>query len=236
MAALQQFQQTGTITVYFQGVPQTLPASQVIDRILFGQDLVNAGLGNPATDSTTPDIIVTLKPGYIWVGNVNNQHKRAEHGGFSEDDTHVALVVSGGALPLAVQGTMVGTTVQTQQIAVSVLQALGLDPTKLTGAVIDNTQPLPGLTSASTGGNNAGSPLVASSPFARAVSATSDIDVTVATDRVKVETARPRTRSATPSQLRSSAAPIHHGPSRIRLISSSRRARNSREITATSIL
>ena len=236
VAALQQFQQTGTITVYFQGVPQTLPASQVIDRILFGQDLVNAGLGNPATDSTTPDIIVTLKPGYIWVGNVNNQHKRAEHGGFSEDDTHVALVVSGGALPLAVQGTMVGTTVQTQQIAVSVLQALGLDPTKLTGAVIDNTQPLPGLTSASTGGNNAGSPLVASSPFARAVSATSDIDVTVATDRVKVETARPRTRSATPSQLRSSAAPIHHGPSRIRLISSSRRARNSREITATSIL
>ena len=219
VAALQQFQQTGTITVYFQGVPQTLPASQVIDRILFGQDLVNAGLGNPATDSTTPDIIVTLKPGYIWVGNVNNQHKRAEHGGFSEDDTHVALVVSGGALPLAVQGTMVGTTVQTQQIAVSVLQALGLDPTKLTGAVIDNTQPLPGLTSASTGGNNAGSPLVASSPFARAVSATSDIDVTVATDRVKVETARPRTRSATPSQLRSSAAPIHHGPSRIRLIS-----------------
>ena len=236
VAALQQFQQTGTISVYFQGVPQTLPASQVIDKILWGPSLVAAGLGNPATDSTTPDIIVTLKPGYIWVGSVTNQHKRAEHGGFSEDDTHVALVVSGGALPSAVQGTTVGTTVQTQQIAVSVLQALGLDPTKLTGAVIDNTQPLPGLTSASTGGNNAVSPLVASSPFARAVSVTSDIDVIAATDRVKVETARPRTRSATPSQLRSSAAPIHHGPSRIRLISSSRRARNSREITTTSIL
>ena len=159
VAALQQFQQTGTISVYFQGVPQTLPASQVIDKILSGPDLVKLGYGDPATDSTTPDIIVTLKPGYIWVGNVNNQHKRAEHGGFSEDDTHVALVVSGGALPSAVQGTTVGTTVQTQQIAVSVLQALGLDPTKLTGAVIDNTQPLPGLTSASTGGNNAGSPL-----------------------------------------------------------------------------
>ena len=160
VAALQQFQQTGTINVYFQGVPQTLPASQVIDKILSGRTWLNAGFGNPATDSTTPDIIVTLKPGYIWVGNVNNQHKRAEHGGFSEDDTHVALVVSGGALPSAVQGTTVGTTVQTQQIAVSVLQALGLDPTKLTGAVIDNTQPLPGLTSASTGGNNAGARLL----------------------------------------------------------------------------
>ena len=155
MATLQQFKLTGTINVYFQGVFQTLPASQIIDQILSGSDLVKAGLGNPATDSTTPDIIVTLKPGYIWVGNVNNQHKRAEHGGFSEDDTHVALVVSGGAVPSAVQGTTVDTTVQTQQIAVSVLQALGLDPTKLTGAVIDNTQPLPGLTSASTGGNNA---------------------------------------------------------------------------------
>ena len=128
VAALQQFQQTGTITVYFQGVAQTLPASQIIDKILWGPSLVAAGLGNPATDSTTPDIIVTLKPGYIWVGSVTNQHKRAEHGGFSEDDTHVALVVSGGALPSAVQGTTVGTTVQTQQIAVSVLQALGLDP------------------------------------------------------------------------------------------------------------
>jgi hypothetical protein len=152
VAALENFKATGTINVFFQGVEQTLPVSQVLDQILSGKDLVKAGLGNPATDSTTPDIVVTLKPGYIWVGNVNNQHKRAEHGGFSEDDTHVALVVSGGALPEAVEGTTVSTPVKTQQVAVSVLEALGLDPSKLTGAVIDHTQALPGLTAAKPGG------------------------------------------------------------------------------------
>jgi arylsulfatase A-like enzyme len=163
MDAVQQLQNlkaTGTLTVYFQGVPQTLPANQVIDQILADTPNADASLGsfnlgNPATDSTTPDIVVTLKPGYIWVGNVNSQHKRAEHGGFSEDDTHVALIVSGGALPKAVQGTKVTTPVKTQQIAVSVLQALGLDPAKLTGAVTDHTKALPGLTAGSSKGQKA---------------------------------------------------------------------------------
>jgi hypothetical protein len=155
VAALEHFKETGTINVFFQGVAQTLPASQIIDQILSGQDLVKAGLGNPATDSTTPDIIVTLKPGYIWVGNVNSQHKRAEHGGFTEDSTHVALVVSGGALPKDVRGTTVDTPVKTQQIAVSVLEALGLNPSNLTGAVIDHTKALPGLTAPSPGGKKA---------------------------------------------------------------------------------
>jgi arylsulfatase A-like enzyme len=145
VAALENFKQTGTLNVFFQGVEQTLPASQVINQILFGQKLVQAGLGNPATDSTTPDVIVTLKPGFIWVGNVNNQHKRAEHGGFSDDDTHIALIVSGGALPASFAGTTVTRHVNTTQIAVSVLEALGLDPSKLKGAVKDGTTALPGL-------------------------------------------------------------------------------------------
>jgi hypothetical protein len=145
VAALEKLKETGTINVFFQGVEQTLPASQVIDQILSGPGLVKAGLGNPATDATTPDIVVTLKPGYIWVGNVNNQHKRAEHGGFSEDDTHVALVVSGGAVPTNDRGTKVTEHVDTKQIAVSALEALGLDPNKLQGAVAEGTQALPGL-------------------------------------------------------------------------------------------
>jgi hypothetical protein len=146
VAALQNFQQTGTLNVFFQGVEQNVPASQVIDQILFGEALVKAGLGNPATDSTTPDIIVTLKPGYIWVGNPQHfAHKRAEHGGFSEDDTHVALIVSGGSLPTSVQGTQQTGNVNTTQIAVSALEALGLNPNDLQGAVKDHTQALPGL-------------------------------------------------------------------------------------------
>jgi hypothetical protein len=145
VAALEDFKATGTLNVVFSGVAQTLPASQVIDQILFGDALVKSGLGNPATDSTTPDIIVTLKPGYIWVGNTANQHKRAEHGGFTEDSTHIALIVSGGALPASLDGTKVTQHVNTTQIAVSTLEALGLDPSKLKGAVADGTTALPGL-------------------------------------------------------------------------------------------
>jgi hypothetical protein len=143
--ALQNFVNTGTIDVYLQGVKSTVPVSQVIDKILSGPDLVSGGFGNPATDSTTPDIIVTLKPGFIWVGNATHfTFKRAEHGGFSDDDTHVALIVSGGALAKDVRGTTEDGAVKTTQIAVTALDALGLDPNKLEGAVKEHTQALPG--------------------------------------------------------------------------------------------
>jgi YVTN family beta-propeller protein len=146
VAALQNFVKTGKIAVYFQGTKVTLKASQVIDKILSGADLVKAGLGDPAKDSSTPDIIVTLKPGYIWVGNpLHFTFKRAEHGGFSEDSTHVALIVGGGAVPADVQGTTVDKPVTTQQVAVTALNALGLDAARLQGAVIEGTQGLPGL-------------------------------------------------------------------------------------------
>lgn len=144
--ALQHFRATGTIDVFFQGTKQTLSASQVVDKILAGPDLVAAGLGNPAKNATTPDIIVTLKPGYVWVGHPQKfQFKNAEHGGFSFDDTHVALVVSGGGLPSSIKGTTVATPVKTTQIAVSALQALGLNANRLQGVQIEGTQALPGL-------------------------------------------------------------------------------------------
>jgi phospholipase C len=154
VAALQNFKATGTIDVFFKGVKMTLPASQVLKDILSGQGLVNAGLGNPATDSTTPDIVVTLQPGYIWVGNVNSKHKNAEHGGFSDDDTHIALIVSGGLAP-SVQGSVVTEPVKTTQIAVTALDALGLNPKKLQGAVIEHTKKLPGLKFSSSGHSKA---------------------------------------------------------------------------------
>ncbi|MBV8232094.1 MAG: alkaline phosphatase family protein, partial [Planctomycetaceae bacterium] len=147
--ALQNFLATGTIDVYGPG-PQhlQLKASQVIDKILSGPNLVSAGLGNPAQSSTTPDIIVTLKPGFIWVsGNPATKftYKRAEHGGFSEDDTHIPLIVSGGALPSALQGTTQDAPVQTTQIAVTALNMLGLSADRLQGVVIEGTKGLPGL-------------------------------------------------------------------------------------------
>jgi arylsulfatase A-like enzyme len=154
---LSNFKNTGSLRVYFQGQLVTLPASQVIDEILSGSALVDAGFGDPGTDSTTPDILVTLHPGFIWVGNpLRFTNKRAEHGGFSEDDTHVALIVSGGGVDGLFRGTTVQDPVQTTQIAVTVLDALGLDPSALTGASIEGTTVLPALGFGGLGPGRAG--------------------------------------------------------------------------------
>jgi arylsulfatase A-like enzyme len=149
VAALQNFKATGTIQVTFSGQTQTMQASQIIDKIIADTPNADASLdsyqlGNPAKDSTTPDIVVTLKPGYIWVGNVNNKHKRAEHGGFSDDDTHIGLILSGGAIKSALQGTTQIAPVETEQIAVTALDALGLDSNKLIGVRKEHTKALPG--------------------------------------------------------------------------------------------
>jgi hypothetical protein len=158
VAALQNFKTTGSIDVTVQGVTQSVPASQIINLIIANTKNADASpqsfkLGNPATDSTTPDIVVTLQPGYIWVGNVFNKHKRAEHGGFSNDDTHVALVLGGGAVASDSRGTTQSTHVDTTQIAVTVLDALGLNPRLLVGVQKDHTKALPG-TAALLGSND----------------------------------------------------------------------------------
>jgi hypothetical protein len=63
----------------------------------------------------------------------------------SDGDTHVALIVSGGAVPAKAQGKFLSQPVHTTQIAVSALNALGLDADALQGAVIEGTRGLPGL-------------------------------------------------------------------------------------------
>jgi hypothetical protein len=47
---------------------------------------------DPTTDSRTPDIVVLPTHGVIYAKLTAT--KIAEHGGFSEDDTHVALVIA----------------------------------------------------------------------------------------------------------------------------------------------
>lgn len=114
-----------------------------------------SGFGNPATDSRTPDISINVKPGYVYVGNVTNQYKRAEHGGFNIDDKNVALIVGGGSLQNSLKGTTQTGNVTTTQIAVTALDALGLDPSQLQGAQIESTQVLPGVGLSGGAGPNA---------------------------------------------------------------------------------
>jgi hypothetical protein len=92
---------------------------------------------DPAHDSRTPDIIGIAKIGTIYTGG----SKLAEHGGFNEDDTHVALIVSHPAL----KGSSINTAVATTQIAPTILKALGLEPRELEAVRLEGTQVLPGL-------------------------------------------------------------------------------------------
>ena len=114
----------------------------IIDKVLTGKDLANAVEGNSIigpNDDRAPDLIVQYKPGVV----LSSSNKRSEHGGFSEDDSHIALVLS-GALPANLQGTTVTDQLLDTQLAPTMLEALGLDPSLLQGAVIDGTTALPG--------------------------------------------------------------------------------------------
>jgi hypothetical protein len=105
-----------------------------IDTILSG-----AQISGPA--SRKPDIIVLPEAGVIYASSTAT--KIEEHGGFSDDDTHVALLVTNPRLED--QGS-VTTQVQTTQIAPTILQLLGLNPHDLQAVSTEGTQPLPDLT------------------------------------------------------------------------------------------
>jgi hypothetical protein len=85
---------------------------------------------DPAHDSRTPDIIGIAKIGVIYTGG----SKIAEHGGFNEDDTHVALVVSHPDF----EPERISTPVATTQIAPTIL-----NPRELEAVRLEDTQVLP---------------------------------------------------------------------------------------------
>ena len=109
-----------------------------IDTILSGASLQQF-FNDPTKDSRTPDIIVLPEHGVIYAKLTAT--KIAEHGGFSEDDTHVALFLANPHL----NKESITTPVQTTQIAPTILQLLGLDPNSLQAVGIEHTQVLPGL-------------------------------------------------------------------------------------------
>jgi len=120
----------------------------LIDQQAHGTDLgigdfycgrkLTALFGDPATDPRAPDFILSPRLGVIYA---NHPGKIAEHGGFHEDDVHVALLVSNPTLESA---TFTGP-VQTTQIAPTILEALGLDPKRLEAVRLEGTRALPDL-------------------------------------------------------------------------------------------
>ncbi len=123
------------------GIDNIYARTNVVDPnvLQLGQN----GFGDPSSlnDDRTPDIIVQTLPGYL-IGDTNVE--RAERGGFSSDETHVALIVAGG-IPTIVRGSTQTAAVNNKQIAPLALQYLGLNLSLLQGGVAESTLALPGV-------------------------------------------------------------------------------------------
>jgi arylsulfatase A-like enzyme len=104
---------------------------------IFAGNALKEKFNSPLTDARTPDIILKVNTGVIFTGG----SKIAEHGGLNEDDTHVALLFS---MP-EFKAKHVKTYVLNQQVAPTIIQALGLDPNELKAVRIEGISPLPFL-------------------------------------------------------------------------------------------
>lgn len=91
---------------------------------------------NPLKHPRTPDIIVTPNIGVVYTGGTK---KISEHGGFAHEDTNVLMLLSSPDLP---HKTFNGS-VETRQVAPTILKALGLDPDSLDAVRKEKTQVLP---------------------------------------------------------------------------------------------
>lgn len=109
-----------------------------------GSDLPSL-FNDPSTDPRTPDVFALPVAGVIYTSPTAT--KLAEHGGFHEEDTHVAMLV---VLPHRSQssdeesrGAVITTPVRTAQVAPTILALLGLDPSALAAVQQEGTEQLP---------------------------------------------------------------------------------------------
>ena len=123
------------------GLLEANASSAGIGQIFYGPSLetmFNAPGLPPDGDPRTPDIIVQPNVGVVYTGS---SKKQAEHGGFAQDDTNVMILVSNPAI----RAGIVTSFVETTQVAPTILQALGLNPARLTAVQKEGTPVLPGL-------------------------------------------------------------------------------------------
>lgn len=99
----------------------------------------DAFLGATVGDVRIPDLVGLAQQGVVYTGKTG---KISEHGGDHPEDRDVPLVVSGGGVPAHVVDR---TSVQTTQIAPSILHLLGIDPHALQAVVQEHTPLLPVL-------------------------------------------------------------------------------------------
>jgi hypothetical protein len=109
-----------------------------IQQIFSGESL-KLMFADPANDPRMPDIVIQPNFGMIYVEHEDGFIE--EHGGFTDEDTHVALLLSLPAFsPLEIK-----SPVRTVQIAPTILRELGLNPNSLEAVVKEMTPTLPHL-------------------------------------------------------------------------------------------
>jgi len=106
-----------------------------IAGILSGAELTKL-FQDPLTDARTPDIILMPQPGTVYT---TSGSKIADHGGFGDEDVHVALLVSQASFPKKT----INDQVETRQIACTILKALGLSCDDLMSEQVEPSKFLP---------------------------------------------------------------------------------------------
>ena len=109
-----------------------------IAEILSGEKL-GLLMNTAEEDSRMPDMILQPELGVIWADK--NAAILSEHGGMQNEDTNVALLVSGRQLTGRVDKTWVPTT----QIAPLILRILGMEKMDLQALHQEHTPALPGI-------------------------------------------------------------------------------------------
>jgi len=121
-----------------KGVYSTSVTSSGLTRVYTGA-AADTLFSAPSGETHAPDVVGVAQHGVVYTGGVK---KIAEHGGDAPDDLDVPLVVSGAAVPHALT---VDSSVQTTQIAPTILRLLGLNPSALQAVTQDGTAVLPSI-------------------------------------------------------------------------------------------
>ncbi len=106
---------------------------------IYSADKLALIMNTAEQDTRMPDIVLEPQPGVIWMRPGGDRPR--VHGGFSDEQNHVALLISGRQLTGRVDKTPVPTT----QIAPLILRILGMEKTDLNALHREHTPALPGI-------------------------------------------------------------------------------------------
>ncbi len=106
---------------------------------IYSGDSLKLRFNDPDSDPRVPDIIIQPNAGQIYVNPGSGFI--AEHGGMTDADRHVPLLISHPSLG----HQEIKSPTQTAQIAPTILKALGLDPNSLQAVRQERTSSLPGF-------------------------------------------------------------------------------------------